>query len=155
MEFLPWQFSATTSRLSSLRVPSEEGRKAVEPHLGWQCQLSTDSCGLQDARGREIPEALSMLDLQLCWCRRKGKMHQCSAGGIVRWINAGRPRGKRWWRRTSASWGAVWDTGQLGQSGPAGGRPDQRIAAVGRLVREPGFPLPTGVDPAVAPRGFA
>jgi hypothetical protein len=64
-------------------------------------QLSTDSCGLQIAR--EIAEALNMLGLQLCWCRRKGKIHQCSAGGIVRGISAGKPRRRRWWRRTGAS----------------------------------------------------
>jgi hypothetical protein len=114
MKFLPWKFSTTTCKWSSLRAPSEGGRKAEEPHLGCHRELSTDSCGLQDARRREIPEALSMQGLQLCWCRRKGKMHQCSAGGIVRWINAGKPRGRRWWRRTGASGGAVSITGQLG-----------------------------------------
>jgi hypothetical protein len=45
-EFLPCQFSSTTTRLSSLRVPSEGGRKAVEPHLGCHisCQLTAVVC---------------------------------------------------------------------------------------------------------------
>jgi hypothetical protein len=42
-----------------------------------------------------------------------------------------------------------------GGSGPAGGRPYQRITAVGCLVLESGFLLPTGVDTALAPRGFS
>lgn len=69
-------------------------------------------------------------------------------------MDAGKPRGRRCWRRRAASLEAVCDAGWRGLGGGVGGRPDRRrIPAAGHLALEPGFPQRTAIEAALAPCG--